>query len=180
MYIIFCFIVFFFCSYLFSCFLLNHPYDLNYSVQYFSSFDSSLVRFLFDSFDENNLIDSLDLQKNEINIEMVVDNIISDSIELKKNVILSIFILYDLSLVKQMSFYAHLLNTCINDIFFLYDYFDVEISNELVRNINSSLYLIEEYMHSLDLLLIVLKNIDGPYISSELYIENFISEVIKE
>nr|AGH24387.1 hypothetical protein [Reclinomonas americana ATCC 50283] len=177
MYRIFCFCLCFFYSYFFSCFLLNSSYDLFYSAQYFSSLDFSFLRILNESF-ESGIVDDLDLQKNKVTIETIADIIINESIDLKKNIVLSIFILYDLSLLKEMTFYSNLLNTCINDLFFLYNFFDTDISKELIKNTNSFVYLIEEYVNSLNDLTIVLKNIDCPYVNSELYIKNFINEII--
>nr|AGH24320.1 hypothetical protein [Reclinomonas americana ATCC 50633] len=175
--IIFCFFICFIFSYFFSYFLLNNAYDLSYPAQYYSSIDSSFIRLLFNSFDNNILIDNLDLEKNEINIEIVADMIINECIHLKKNVILSLYLLYHLSFVQEIGFYSYLLNICINDIFYLYNFFDVGISNELVTNINSYAYITQEYVNSLESVTVTLKNIDCPYTNSEFYIQNFIDEI---
>nr|AGH24454.1 hypothetical protein [Reclinomonas americana ATCC 50284] len=178
MHIVFCFFICFIFSYFFSSFLLNNPYDFIYPVQYYSSVDSSFIRFLFNSFDNSILIDNLDLDKNEINIEIVAEMVINECIHLKKNIVLSLYLLYHFSFVQEMSFYSYLLSICMNDIFYLYNFFDVSISNELVKNINSYVYITQEYVNSLESITLILKNIDCPYTNSEFYIKNFIDEVI--
>lgn len=157
-------------TYIFSCLVLNHPFELVYPTQSYSSTDESLTKILFDSFGNFLYTDSLDMVEDQINISFIIEYFLDLMSSSLPGSFTFLYFLYRFCLLSSDYISSYLFYSLHHYIYLdSFDFFSVVLKD--------SPSLFEYYGEIVECVDFSLDMVEIDYSSSERFIHNFISEV---